>query len=59
MKRIFLLLTLSFAGTVISPGAERPNIILMLANDLGYGDLPAFGATDLETPHLDRIAAEG
>lgn len=59
MKRFLLLLAIAFGGAAASPCADRPNIILMLADDLGYGDLPAFGATDLETPHLDRLAAEG
>lgn len=59
MKRTYLLLALSFGIVTALPGADRPNIILLLADDLGYGDLPAFGATDLETPHLDRLAAEG
>lgn len=39
--------------------AVRPNIIFMLADDLGYGDLPAFGAQDVRTPNLDRLAVEG
>lgn len=39
--------------------AAPPNIILMLADDLGSGDLPAFGARDVRTPHLDKLAAEG
>ena len=39
--------------------AERPNIVLILADDLGYGDLHCFGAQDVQTPNLDRLAAEG
>lgn len=39
--------------------APRPNIIVILADDLGYGDLSAFGATLFETPNIDRLAREG
>ncbi len=39
--------------------AEHPNIILILADDLGYGDLGSYGQTKIRTPHLDRIADEG
>ncbi len=36
-----------------------PNIIIVFADDLGYGDLACFGARDIKTPHIDRIASEG
>ncbi|WP_113922464.1 sulfatase family protein [Cognataquiflexum aquatile] len=36
-----------------------PNIVFIFADDLGYGDLGCFGATDIATPNIDRIAAEG
>lgn len=39
--------------------AAPPNIVLVLADDLGYGDLACFGAKDVQTPNLDRFAAEG
>jgi len=36
----------------------KPNIILILADDMGYGDIGAFGNPDVQTPHLDRLASE-
>jgi arylsulfatase A len=39
--------------------AEKPNIVLVLADDLGYGDLACYGAKDVQTPNLDKFAAEG
>ncbi len=40
-------------------GAKRPNIIYILADDLGCGDLGCFGQKDIRTPNLDRMAHEG
>ncbi len=38
---------------------EKPNIILILVDDLGYGDLSSYGAKDLQTPNLDSLVASG
>ncbi|HET8737759.1 MAG TPA: sulfatase-like hydrolase/transferase, partial [Pricia sp.] len=37
----------------------KPNIVIIYADDLGYGELGAYGATGLETPNLDRLANGG
>ena len=38
---------------------SAPNIVMIVADDLGYADLGAYGCSDYATPHLDRLAAEG
>ena len=38
---------------------EKPNIIFILADDLGYGDLGCYGASDIQTPHIDKLAESG
>ncbi|MDG2224271.1 MAG: sulfatase [Rubripirellula sp.] len=43
----------------IESGADRPNIVLLFADDLGYGDLGCFGSTEIPTPRIDALAADG
>ncbi len=61
MKSILLWLCLWAAILPAAGGAERrrPNIIFIMADDLGYGDLGSYGQTRIRTPHLDRLAREG
>ena len=42
-----------------APDVRKPNFVLIFIDDMGYGDIGAFGSTDNRTPHLDRLAAEG
>ena len=54
-----LLWVLPLAPVTFAASATPPNVIVILADDLGYGDLSAYGQTKYLTPHLDRMAAEG
>lgn len=47
------------AGHTADASATRPNIIFILADDIGYGDFGCYGATKVKTPNIDRLAAEG
>jgi arylsulfatase A-like enzyme len=40
-------------------GESRPNLIWIMADDLGYGEIGSYGQTSIKTPHLDRMAKEG
>ncbi|NQV31850.1 MAG: sulfatase-like hydrolase/transferase, partial [Phycisphaeraceae bacterium] len=44
---------------VASAVAEKPNIVVVFADDMGYGDLSCFGHPTINTPNLDRMASEG
>lgn len=50
---------MAWMGAFAAADAQRPNIVFILADDLGYGDLGCYGATETRTPHIDRLAAEG
>ena len=54
-----LLLALLLACAATTAAAAQPNVVLILADDLGYGDLSSYGAEDLATPHIDALADRG
>ncbi len=62
-RRVLLAILLaSLAMTSICLAADQPtppNIVLIFADDLGYSDVGCFGAKDIRTPHIDRLAKEG
>ena len=57
IMKIFYLLC--FCLSLIINASDKPNIIYILADDLGYGDLGCYGQKVIQTPHLDKMAANG
>lgn len=59
MRSIVAALAVTVSGTLAAAEISRPNIIFILIDDMGYGDIEPFGATKQKTPNLDRMASEG
>lgn len=57
--RFVVLLLLSLAAPLSQAAPAKPNIVVILCDDLGYGDLACYGHPHIRTPHLDRMAKEG
>lgn len=59
MRSLLILLTaLPLAGISVH-AAQRPNVVVILADDLGYADLSCYGSKNVQTPNIDRLAREG
>lgn len=61
-SRLLMIASLLAAAPMMAAGKEtpgRPNIIFILADDVGYGDFGCYGATKIKTPHTDRLAQQG
>ncbi len=59
MKRAFLLITSVLLMAISAWAGQKPNIVFILADDLGWGDLGCYGNRFYETPNLDKLAADG
>lgn len=57
MKVFSVFLTLLFALATLA--ADKPNIVFIIADDMGYADISSFGAPDVKTPAIDQIAKDG
>ncbi|MFN0106187.1 MAG: sulfatase [Bryobacteraceae bacterium] len=56
-RRTFLRLTA--AMPLVAQGQPKPNVLFILADDMGWGDLSCYGNPGMKTPHLDKLASEG
>lgn len=58
MRTAWLLIA-ALAGSMATAADRRANVVVIMADDLGWGDLSCYGATAVQTPHCDRLAREG
>ncbi len=56
---ILLFILYAFLSSCAPKPPSQPNIILIMADDLGYGDISCYGSETIETPVIDQLAAEG
>ena len=51
--------SLPSAALAQTPGASRPNVVLVMTDDMGWADLSSYGATDIKTPNIDSLGRDG
>src|SRR4051794_19568357 len=56
---LFALAFVQVQGQARPRAADKPNVVLILMDDMGYGDIGSYGVKDARTPNLDRLAREG
>src|SRR4030095_13510459 len=66
VRKAIFILTLSAIGATAfawvqpqTPAAARPNIVLIMSDDMGYADLSSYGASDVKTPNIDSLGRDG
>lgn len=59
LRLLFILAVLPLIGVTDVNAADRPNVIVIMTDDQGYGDVGCYGATDLKTPAIDSLATNG
>ena len=59
MKNLLAIVTCLLGLAWPAPASQKPNLLIIFTDDMGYADLKAFGDSEIPTPHLDRLAAEG
>jgi len=57
--RILPLIIIISSIAFIASAQQKPNVLIIYVDDLGYGDMSCYGATKINTPHLDKLASEG
>ena len=59
MRKIFISIIICLIAGLCVSAQQKPNVIIILADDLGYGDVSCYGTKTLKTPNIDKLAAGG
>jgi arylsulfatase A len=59
LLQLMIVILIPFLGVAQKIATKRPNVVLIMADDLGYGSLGCYGNKDIQTPNIDRLAANG
>ena len=59
LRSVFVCIYATLAASIAASDDRPPNVLLIVSDDQGYHDLGCFGSSEVKTPHLDRLAAQG